>query len=274
MADIPLELGTPDSPGPLAGAATGQKKPDHVASRECRRHNARLDFGNLRAMTNDGMTVDTELPPATEAMRILLADDHDLVRDGIRALLETRLPAIEVVTAADLGAALTAAAAPPGFDLVLLDLRMPGMDGTVGVERMRAVLPQVPVAILSGYPCPPELATALARLHINFLPKTLSGEALLTVLTEVLGRDEAPSLAAPGSADTAPDEARPLTRRERQVLAHLSLGLSNKEIARRLNIEEVTVRLHLRGVFRKLGVRNRTQAVRHAIDYGLDIGTP
>ncbi len=207
-------------------------------------------------------------------MRVLLADDHDLVRDGIQAYLEARLPSITVVTASDFQGALALAAASPGFDLVMLDLRMPGMDGAAGVERMRAALPDLPLAILSGYPCPPELAHALARLHVSFLPKTLSGEALISKLNEVMDGETYPPPSHGEPATSDPDsvsDTRPLTRREREVLSHLSLGLSNKEIARRLTIEEVTVRLHLRGIFRKLGVHNRTQAVRHALDHGLDV---
>ncbi len=231
-------------------------------------------------MAIDAPTADHELSPtgAAASLRILLADDHNLVRDGIRALLEARFPTIQVNMAADIQTALVLAATPPGFDLVLLDFRMPGMNGTVGVERMRAILPTIPIAILSGYPCPPELAPTLSRLHVTFLAKTLSGSALISALTEVI--DDAAALSLPldtdlsdAESENAVAETRPLTKRERQVLSHLSLGLSNKEIARLLTIEEVTVRLHLRGIFRKLGVRNRTQAVRHAINLGLDLGT-
>ena len=207
-------------------------------------------------------------------MRVLLAVDHDLVRDGIRAYLEARLPSVTVVTASNFQGALALAAAGPGVDVAMLDLRMPGMEGAAGVERMRAALPGVPLAILSGYPCPPELATVLARLHVSFLPKTLSGEALVSMLVEVMDGEiyPPPTSGEPAAGDSEGGaEARPLTRREREVLSHLSLGLSNKEIARRLTIEEVTVRLHLRGIFRKLGVHNRTQAVRHALDHGLDV---
>ena len=219
-------------------------------------------------------------------MRVLLADDHDLVRDGIQAYLRSRLPGIEVVTACDFQGALTLAATMPRFDLVLLDLRMPGMDGATGLERMRSVLPpDVPLAILSGYPCPPELSPVLARLRVSFLPKTISGDALIVLLNEAMPRETVPTPShgyaggSPGGGSSYPGldptpETRPLTRREREVLCQLSLGLSNKEIARRLGIEEVTVRLHLRGIFRKLGVHNRTQAVRHAINHGLDITTP
>ncbi len=217
---------------------------------------------------------------AVVTMRVLLADDHDLVRDGIQAYLQSRLPSIEVVTACNFQGALALAATVPRFDLVLLDLRMPGMDGAAGLEQMRAVLPNVPLAILSGYPCPPELSPVLARLRVSFLPKTISGDALIVLLNEAMPRETIPTPShghAGGSSGPGLDptsETRPLTRREREVLCQLSLGLSNKEIARRLGIEEVTVRLHLRGIFRKLGVHNRTQAVRHAINHGLDITTP
>jgi len=207
-------------------------------------------------------------------MRILLADDHDMVRDGIKAYLEATEAGVIVTTAADLDGALALAMGDGAFDVALLDLFMPGMNGLAGLDRFRAALPQLPLAVLSGTPCTPELVSALARVRASFIPKTLSGARLLSVLRMVTsGKTYAPndggtSAASPPDGEPAGPH-RPLTQRERDVLGHLVLGLSNKEIARQLSIEEVTVRLHLRGLYRKLDARNRTQAVRRAIDRGL-----
>lgn len=205
-------------------------------------------------------------------MRVLLADDLDLVRDSVKTYIERLDPAIEVRTTGDLDGALGLARLEGPFDLVLLDFRMPGMNGIEGLDRVRAALPNTPLAILSAFSCTPEMLSGLARIRASFIPKTLSGPRLLSVLRHVMDGEHylPPSVieAAERAGDVA-HEVKRLTQRERDVLSHLLQGLSNKEIARHLSIEEVTVRLHMRGIFRKLGARNRTQAVKQAIDLGL-----
>ena len=164
-------------------------------------------------------------------------------------------------------AALEAARGPRGFDLVLLDYRMPGMEALAGLARMQAEV-RCPVAILSGT-APPEVARrALRAGAAGFLPKTLAPRALIAAVTRILGGE----IFAPRDfldSDRDPEADVALTARERDVLTGVSDGKSNKEIARDLDIQEVTVKLHLKTLSRKLGARNRTHAAMLGRDLGL-----
>ena len=212
-------------------------------------------------------------------MRVLLADDHDLVRDAIKTYIEALDPAAVVETAATLDEALTVAECLHPYDLILRDWRMPGMNDGDGLRRMIRARPDVPVAILSGSAHRQTILTALDCGAASFIPKTLTGRRLMGVLELVIsGETYVPVAAVTGEADetTADGRSDPgkaadlgLTPRESEVLAKLMAGLSNKEIARALGLQEVTVKLHMRGLFRKLNAKNRTQVVRTALDLGL-----
>jgi DNA-binding NarL/FixJ family response regulator len=212
-------------------------------------------------------------------MRILLADDHDLVRDSLSLLLQGLDPEVEVVHAATLPEALKKAGAGV-FDLVLLDINMPGMNRVAGVETMRGALPDVPIVVVSGQITPDTVMDALKAGAAGFIPKTMAGKAMLNAIRLVMsGERYIPRLVLEGAASPSGDstgsagEGGPaaLSRREREVLGLLASGLSNKEIARRLQVETVTVAVHLSSVYRKLGAANRTQAVRIALEQGLHL---
>jgi DNA-binding NarL/FixJ family response regulator len=198
--------------------------------------------------------------------RVLLADDHDLVRDTLAAYLQSE-GGVEVEVAGGFDAALAAVRAARGFDLVLLDYRMPGMEALRGLARMQAEV-RCPVAILSGT-APPDVARrALRAGAAGFLPKTLAPRALIAAVHRILGGEiYAPCDFLRSGGDLGADIA--LTARERDVLTGVSDGKSNKEIARDLDIQEVTVKLHLKTLSRKLGARNRTHAAMLARDMGL-----
>lgn len=207
-------------------------------------------------------------------MRVVLADDHELVRNGLRFYLERLAPEVAVVEASTLEEALTAAKTA-STDLIILDLAMPGMNGTAGVEQMRARHPNIPLVVLSGRTGREDILGALNRGANGYLPKTLSGKAMLAALRLVLsGETFVPSILmdersrAGGRADQpgAAPGLDALTDRERDVLDFLCQGKSNKEIARDLAIREVTVKVHVGNIMRKLGASNRTQAVRLALD--------
>jgi DNA-binding NarL/FixJ family response regulator len=205
-------------------------------------------------------------------MRILLADDHDLLRDSLELLLQRLDPAVEVVHAASLPEALTKATASPAIDLVMLDVNMPGMNRLAGVEAMGRVLPNVPIVVISGQ-FSNELATdALNAGAAGFIPKTMAGKSMVSALQLVLsGERYIPRLVLETGADAGAGDSttQSLSRREREVLRLLAGGLSNKEIARRLAVETVTVAVHLSSIYRKLGAANRTQAVRIALEHGI-----
>lgn len=217
-------------------------------------------------------------------MRVLLADDHGLLRDSIQAYLQKLDPAALIDTAADLDESLELARGLTPYDLVLLDLDMPGMDGFSGIARMQETRPGVPVAILSGESRRERIRQAIANGAASFIPKSLTGARLLNVLKLVIsGETYIPAFAFDGEAEarSAPEHRQPaavgkaqafgLSPRESQVLQSLSEGLSNKEIARALDLQEVTIKLHMRGLFRKLSARNRTQVLKRA--YELDLIT-
>jgi DNA-binding NarL/FixJ family response regulator len=206
-------------------------------------------------------------------MRILLADDHDLIRDTVEEFLKRLTDDLQVLHAATLPQALDVLRKTGDLDLILLDLRMPGMNGLAGLKVLRAESGHAPIVILSAETDPETIRSALQAGAAGFVPKTTRGTTMLNALRLVLaGERYVPDilLAEPApQGDTVAESNQVLarlTRREREVMRLLVDGLPNKEIGRRLKIEVVTVALHLRSIYRKLGVTSRTQAVRMALE--------
>jgi DNA-binding NarL/FixJ family response regulator len=199
-------------------------------------------------------------------MKLLLADDHDLVRDALKAFLESQAEDTEVLTAATLQDAIAAARTRPDLDVALIDLHMPGMEGIDGLVRLKAECPALRVVLMSGFARRTDIEAAIGLGASGFIPKTLSGRALVRALDLMLSGERFVPVSAAGWSEGAAGASPPgLSRREDQVLQGLIAGQSNKEIARALGLREVTVKLHLRGLFRKLSVKNRTQAVTKAM---------
>ena len=215
-------------------------------------------------------------------MKLLLADDHNLFRDALVEYIGRAEPDAAVRLAGSMNEVMALMQKDPDIDLVLLDLYMPGMNGLKGLEILRRAHPGVPVALLSGLAEKEDVERALALGAAGYFPKTLSGKAMMEGIRQILdgktyvARDDGtneimPShygdvsrgngldrLANAGGNDN--NNNIRLTPREREVLAFLLRGESNKEIARALDLQVVTVKLHVRGICRKLGARNRTQA--------------
>ncbi|MEO0819355.1 MAG: response regulator transcription factor [Pseudomonadota bacterium] len=203
-------------------------------------------------------------------MRILLADDHELVRDTIKAFLE-REGGFELSVADDFPGARGLIEAEGPFDLVLLDYAMPGMDGLAGLDEARALNGGAPVALMSGTADRTVAQEALDRGAAGFLPKTMAAKSLLNAVRFMaMGEKYAPLdfMTAPAVEEVHPLAAS-MSDRERQVLDGLRRGLSNKEIARELDLQEVTIKLHVKTLCRKLDARNRTQAAMIAKEAGL-----
>ncbi len=200
-------------------------------------------------------------------MKILLADDHELVRDALIALLEQEAD-MSLTAADDLPDAVEKLG--DGFDVVLLDYDMPGMNGLAGLDEMKAQA-GVPVAILSGSADRSVAQEALDRGAAGFLPKTMESKTLAHAIRFMAaGEVYAPiKFLTTAPEEVLPEIAKQMTERELQVLGCLCRGLSNKEIAREVDLQEVTVKLHVKTACRKLGAKNRTQAAIMAKEAGL-----
>lgn len=214
-------------------------------------------------------------------MQLLLADDHDLVRDALKLIVGKMGPDVTVLECGDYHEALELAEQNQNLDLVILDLNMPGMDGLSGVKVFRSRFPATPTLVLSGYYRHQDIIEAFQCGAAGFVPKTLSCEAMLNAFRLVLSGEkfipaellsletsDLDRLAGLGGGNGRDNPLRRLTAREHEVLGKLQDGLTNKEIGRDLGIQEVTVKLHLRSVYRKIGARNRAQAVKITLDSG------
>jgi DNA-binding NarL/FixJ family response regulator len=207
-------------------------------------------------------------------IRILLADDHPIVRDGLRAILGTQ-PDFEVVGEAAHGTEVLRQVDALQPDLLLLDLEMPRMDGVETLRQLRAAHPQVRVLVFTAFDTDERIMGALRAGAQGYLLKGTPREELFAAIRIV---HDGGSLLQPIVAahlirqvvDPPPSEAHdPLTPREHEVLDLLAQGLQNKEIAAALAITQRTVKFHVSAVFHKLGAGNRTEAVKIAAQRGL-----
>ncbi len=203
-------------------------------------------------------------------IRLLVADDHEMVRLGLKSLLEGT--EIEVAAEAASGEEAVRVALSQPVDVVILDIRMPNGDGLTALGRIKLEKPQLSVLILSSYDNPTYVARAVALGANGYVLKGASREELIQAIrTAAKGestwtRDElrrvTGALATPRLAS---DVEVPLTQRESEVLKQLAHGLTNKEIAQALHISYETVKEHVQHILRKIGVTDRTQAAVWAV---------
>lgn len=199
--------------------------------------------------------------------KILIADDHDLVRETLAAYIRDA-GEIRVDQAADLQQTLNLIAKNGAYDLVLLDFTMPGMSLPDGLLRTIEANEDKPVAIFSGTASPDVARRALNSGASGFLPKTIAPETLISAVRHLLnGGTYAPQHFL--ESDQRERQDIHLTPREMDVLRGICEGKANKEIARDLDVQEVTVKLHVKTLSRKLKARNRTHAAMIARDMNL-----
>lgn len=204
-------------------------------------------------------------------MKILIADDHDLLRDTLVMFLKGE-GNIETVTASDFNGALALIDAEGPFDLIMLDYNMPGMQGLKGLRTALQHNGGQKVALMSGIATKSIAEEALMYGAAGFVPKTLSARSLINAVQFMsMGEQYAPlDFMTQEEEEAAPNPlAEKLSRRELQVLEGLSKGKSNKEIARDLDLQEPTIKLHVKTLYRKIGAANRTQAALIAKEEGL-----
>lgn len=202
-------------------------------------------------------------------MKLLVADDHPLLRDALVRALHTLLPQAQVFEAADRPTteALLQTHAPT---LALLDLHMPGMQGVAGVAALCLRFPAVRFLVVSGDEDPATVRAVLAAGAVGFVPKSETAAVMLQALRLVLdGGCYVPARALAGFDPALRAEPATLTPRQRDVLRCLMQGQPNKQIARELGIGEGTVKLHIAAVLRALRARNRTEAVVRARELGI-----
>lgn len=208
-------------------------------------------------------------------MRILIAVDHDLILEGLRGLVRGLGEKVSVLACGSLAGALDLGGRSGGLDLAVLDLDLADLNGPAGVGVFCARFPGVATVAVAERYRREEAIEVLRQGAAGFVPRGLRSEAMRNALRLVLsGERFAPAELISGRDPGADGEAgrdaalRGLTRREADVLETLLDGRTNKEIGRALGLEEITVKLHLRSIYRKLAVRNRAQAVRAALDAG------
>ncbi|MFJ6152034.1 response regulator [Micromonospora profundi] len=203
-------------------------------------------------------------------IRLLIVDDHPVVRDGLRGMF-TGDPDFEVVGEARDGAEALALAANSRPDVVLMDLRMPGMDGVTAIGRLVGSGNPAKVLVLTTYDTDADVLPAIEAGATGYLLKDAPREELVRAV-RAAARGEAvlsPSVAGRLMGRLRAPAEEPLSHRELEVLAMVAKGTSNREAAARLFISEATVKTHLLHVYAKLGVNDRAAAVAVAYDRGL-----
>jgi len=205
-------------------------------------------------------------------MKIIIADDHALFREALAHYIERSEPDATVILTQDFHGVMESLQQDSGIDLVMLDLRMPGMNGLQGLQKLRSAYPLQNIVLLSGLAQDADVKQAIDMGARGYFPKTLPGKIMLQGIYKILQgetfipMDHNTDAVMPSyfsDAGMSPPPATDnvnLTPREKQVLGFLSRGVSNKEIAQALDLQVVTIKLHVRGICRKLGVKNRTQA--------------
>ena len=214
-------------------------------------------------------------------LKLLVVEDHALVREGLVRLLVQLEAGAQVFDRPDFESALELLDGEDEFDLLLLDLALPGIDGFAALDVLRRDYPAIPVAVISAFDDLPTVTRVMNLGASGFIPKAFSGEALLSAVREVLAgnifrpsgqqgsRLDDATPVPPNKISIRPEEVG-LTDRQAQVLALMVRGLSNRDIAEQLELSEGTVKIHATAVFKALGVNSRTQALVAVARYGID----
>jgi DNA-binding NarL/FixJ family response regulator len=204
--------------------------------------------------------------PAEVAKRVLIADDHPLYRDALRAIVPQAFPGARVNEAGSQSEVCALVTSDGAFDLIVLDLNLPGAAGLSCLREVRASAPLTPIIVVSATDDPRTMSEVLLAGAAGYVPKAASRQVLIDALRAIMGGGTylpAAAVVALRRAQAGEDstrDRRELTSRQKRVLNLLAAGLSNKGIARELEISEITVKAHVSLILKKLGVANRVQA--------------
>ncbi|MGH8913110.1 MAG: response regulator [Acidimicrobiia bacterium] len=210
----------------------------------------------------------------TDPVRVMIVDDHPVVRRGLRAFLETQ-PGMEVVGEAADGQEALRVVATGNPDLVLLDLHLPDASGSELIPQIRKWNPAIKVLVLTGFAARHEVVPAIRAGADGYLLKDTDPDQLADAIREladgrtVYAQEAAAALSAYVSGGDPSESLAGLTAREREVLAGLGQGWSNARLAQELFVSEKTIKTHVSAVLRKLGLNDRTQAALFAVKSGL-----
>jgi len=225
-------------------------------------------FGLDHGITTGHTTMTTQAGEIrTDAQTILIADDHPLFRDAMRHAVESQMPNTHIIMAGDFNEVEEIIAGNANADLLLLDLTMPGASGFVGLIRLRAEHPALPVVVVSASDDPATIRRSLDLGASGFIPKSSSGEQIRQAINDVMAGNIwlPPNIDIDSEADDEISgifaKVSSLTPQQHRVLGMIGDGLLNKQIAYNLGVSEATVKAHVSAVLLKLKVDSRTQAV-------------
>ncbi len=202
------------------------------------------------------------------ARRVLIADDHPLYREALRAIVPQAFPGADIREAASSAEVATQLQEVGGFDLIVLDLKLPGAIGLSCLRQAREAAPLTPVIVVSANDDPAMMSEVVFAGAAGYVPKAAPRQVLLDALRAIMGGGTYLPAAAvvalrgarPGASQAPAAPTHELTARQMRVLKLLAQGLSNKRIARELEISEITVKAHVSLILKKLNVANRVQA--------------
>ena len=206
-------------------------------------------------------------------IRVVLAEDHGLMRDAVRLVLDEAKD-VELVGEVANGHELLPLLAKVEADVVLLDVQLPGLDGLGCLEALAEHHPRMKVAMLSAVEDPQVIESAFRRGARAYILKSVNPFDLPATIRQVVDESVIHRALAPAPGSPPPKRAAGLSEKEVAVLAELANGQTNKQIAARLWLSEQTVKFHLRNIYRKLGIKSRTEALRYAYEHDLTAGSP
>jgi len=203
----------------------------------------------------------TEIKPAARTVNLFVIDDHPLMREAVVMLLRRLRPGANVVELERLGGVSAAVRQHGKPDLICLDLKLPDTTGTSGIHELKKLFPETPLAVLSASPAADAEEGCLEAGADIYIEKSAGAQEIGSAMRGLLASDG-------DSEELSPAESK-LSKRQKQLIVMLDRGLSNREIADELGISEHTVKVHLWRLFRRLGVKSRTQTIHYARTHGM-----